>query len=198
MKNTVEPIIGLTKIAKLFTLPVKQRISFYSNKGDNNMFSKFISQAKGLMEKAQDLVKMVSYKNGTRDTTYVLYCDMVLRDSVDKLAESLMLVNINLDQCINNSSIKNTCFSMPQKNVPLILWLDNGLVVEGSFNTDENDKAYFEFNTGWLPRHSCNTLNMKKVKSSERVKVLKWAYLIPPVELDKKWEEKLNGYSSNK
>lgn len=78
---------------------------------------------------------------------------------------------------------------VPIPGVPLLLWLDCGLIVEGMFVEDsENyDKYHFTFESGWLAGGYGNV--PRRTKKDEKYKIVKWCYLPTPEELSTKWEE---------
>ena len=87
---------------------------------------------------------------------------------------------------------------MPVPNIPLILWLDNGLVVEGTYVfNDTHDKYQFSFENGWLPSGYGNAPEFEnRGRSVEKFRVVKWCYAPTPQEIPAESWRKLYGKST--
>lgn len=78
---------------------------------------------------------------------------------------------------------------MPLPNIPLLLWLDNGLIVEGVLAADDDHYGnyYFSFDSGWVANRGGRIPRLDK--RDEKFQVIKWCYMPQPEELSSKWME---------
>ena len=78
---------------------------------------------------------------------------------------------------------------MPLPNIPLLLWLDNGLIVEGVLAADDDHYGnyYFSFDSGWVAGRGGRIPRLDK--RDEKFQVVKWCYMPQPEELSSKWME---------